>query len=626
MFDIDEYEVEGEEKIRPLPNPLRFRWSDGRPLFDPKSASNYRQRLDFRTGILETSWESAHPDLHHVALKCEVVLHPSRRIIGVRWTMEADHPRPEPHIEADLSEFGMKPWLFRGTRTGALGAGRSAFAVRESGSNAPTGPGEKNTGSIPHHFEAVFSIGQSPNARPAEIARYGRPLVSQAATLMPPPSFDDLAAVAKGYWSDPHAPDIEIEGPVEDQQAIRSFLFYLRSAIHPNGPMSIAPMGLSSETYFGHVFWDADIWVFPALALIEPERAAAITRYRIQTTAGARKNFEKWLAEGRPTGTDKLGLLDIAGLALGAKFSWESSVTGKETVPGPSRFQDHITGSVAFASQQSAALGLIRPNDAKSIVEAAKGFFKLRITGGGDVMRRLPGTMSPDESHTGDDDLYTNLLAQWCVNGGKFDRTGEWSVYPGTIDMYLPRDKGSFLTYEGDPVRSYKQAAAVLAIYPLQFPEAEKQAKAMMDRFADKVSKNGPAMSDSVHALIWARIGEREKAYSTWRKSWQDFTQHPLLMFAEKRSKANTYFATGAGGCLQTVIYGFLGIRIDETAAPGAVWTQPLLNGRVLSVKPSLPPMWKRAVFRNFRVLGKTYTLDATSSGAKVLAAPSEVN
>ncbi len=49
-------------------------------------------------------------------------------------------------------------------------------------------------------------------------------------------------------------------------------MFYLQSAIHPDGGMSISPFGLSNQMYNGHVFWDADIWVFPALALLDPAK------------------------------------------------------------------------------------------------------------------------------------------------------------------------------------------------------------------------------------------------------------------------------------------------------------------------------------------------------------------
>ncbi|HZH98036.1 MAG TPA: glycosyl hydrolase family 65 protein, partial [Fimbriimonadaceae bacterium] len=140
----------------------------------------------------------------------------------------------------------------------------------------------------------------------------------------------------------------------------------------------------------------------------------------------------------------------------------------------------------------------------------------------------------------------------------------------------------------------------------------EEQAKVMMERFADKVTPNGPAMSDSVHALIWARIGEDEKAYTTWRKSWMEFTDHPLMLFSEKRRKAVTYFTTGAAGCLQTVIYGFLGFRIDSGQVPDPQWEKELHGGRWLTVKPNLPKSWKKVTLKNFTVLGQRYTLTAT--------------
>jgi trehalose/maltose hydrolase-like predicted phosphorylase len=209
--------------------------------------------------------------------------------------------------------------------------------------------------------------------------------------------------------------------------------------------------------------------------------------------------------------------------------------------------------------------------------------------------------MSPDENHIGDNDLYTNLLAMWVTNGMK---------WPAKPTYKLPKDDKSFLTYDNDPVRGYKQAAALLACYPLQYPPAEAQTKTMLERFAPKTNANGPAMTDSIHALLWARIGEPDKGYEEWRKGWFDFTRHPLMMFSEKRKSARTYFATGAGGSLQTVLYGFAGLRLDYKEATGAAWSRPLAGGKMLSVKPSLPPNWKRVRLRGITLPGGRYDFD----------------
>ena len=402
--------------------------------------------------------------------------------------------------------------------------------------------------------------------------------------------------------------DIEIDGPVEDQLAVRSMLHYLRTSISPSGNMAISPFGLSNDLYYGHVFWDADIWVFPALALLEPDRAARIPAYRWRTREQAMRNAEAWVKSGRPTGGKPLGAISSM-IMTGAKYAWESSVSGKETVPGPSKFEDHITGDVAWSMDLAASLGLAPESQADAIRKAANTFFSLRRTNGKDGLFSIPDTMSPDENHIGDDDLYTNLLAQYVATGGRV-----W----GDPIYHLPKDNQSFLTYEGDPLRGYKQAAAVLSIYPLQYPPAEAQAKVMMDRFADKVTKNGPAMSDAIHALIWARLGESDKAYAIWRDSWQPFTTSPLMLFGEKRSRARTYFTTGAGGCLQTVLYGFLGVRIDTKKLPGSQWSTPLENGRIVSIKPNLPKAWNRITVRGLSILGQRYDVVADQKSVQV--------
>jgi trehalose/maltose hydrolase-like predicted phosphorylase len=369
-------------------------------------------------------------------------------------------------------------------------------------------------------------------------------------------------------------------------------------------------MGLSSTQYNGHVFWDADIWVFPALALINPSLARQIPDYRLATVPQARRNFDEWIKAGRPTGQGNVSQGE--GEGPGVKYAWESSVTGKETVPGPSRFQDHITGSVLWGLDQATALGLADPAKVNQTGREAGAFFLARSELNKDGWREIKGTMSPDEHHTGDNDLYTNLLAEWTLT--RFYPEQDWS-FKG---FKRPQDEKGFLTYDNDALKAYKQAAAVLAIYPLQHPEAVKQARTMMERFEEKVTENGPAMTDSVHATIWARLGESDKAYAAWHESWQPFTKHPLLLFSEKRRKPVTYFITGAGGSLQSVIYGFLGFGLDSSKEPKAAWSLQLDEERWLNVRPNLPKAWKSVKLRNFTVKGRRYTLTATQERATV--------
>lgn len=572
-FDIDEYDTQGEEKLRTLVSPLEEELQlDGAPVqIDPSAP--YAQTLDMRDGALTTSYRS----MSGLQVSCQTYLHPHERIVGQHWSITSDHAGMLGLVEIDPK------------------------SGRHQGSLKHVEPNEAVT------IDRVLALPQPENWLAIQRARGREVRVTENWNAAPPTrTFESLKAETAKIWQARWNTDIVVDGPVEDQQAIRSFMFYLRSAIVPDAAMSVSPMALSSSQYHGHVFWDADLWVAPALAFIEPPSVTSIANYRNEQAQPV-ANFKAWL-RARPTGNRPLGPSSTPD--FGMKYAWESSVTGKETTPGPSKFEDHITGTVAFSQAFLSHLGLADWEGAEDIMAGAKTFYRNRSERGSDGLLHLKGTMSPDENHTGDDDLYTNLLAMWTTSDGK---------WPSPPTYFLPRDRQTFLTYADDPVKGYKQAAAVLSIYPLQYPPAEKMAKEMMERFAGKVSKNGPAMTDSIHATIWARLGERERAYEAWHASWQPFTQAPLMLFSEKRSSLKTYFTTGAAGSLNAVLYGFLGFRLDSEQEKGAAWSKKLNGENWLSIKPNLPPTWKSVTFKRFHLLGKSYTLTATSESTQVV-------
>jgi trehalose/maltose hydrolase-like predicted phosphorylase len=630
FFAIHEYQTEGEEKIVQLANPLCLKLTAGGQALDPTKGAQYQQSIDMGTGIMDTRWEQK---IGEVTLKIAVrtAIHPEQRLVGDQWTLSASAPLVIDGI-SDLGGLETKDtqkssgelllaqeWEPRGMKVAARLTAQGGADAKSVPTNVRVEKGQivfhgAMDDARPATFERVYSFGETA-AKIDILALRGIALRMPAGWDNPAPvlKFSELTAASAKVWQERWKTDIEIDGPKEDQLAVRSFLFYLRSAIHPEGIMSVSPMGLSNQQYNGHVFWDADLWVFPALAFIEPAGAIQIVHYRQALQDIARQNYMEWVKAGRPTAGKPLGPMASGGMKDGMKFPWESSTSGKETVPGPSKFEDHITGTVAFSQDLAAHLGLMGREQAQTIIDGAAAFYLSRSEKDAEgVARHIRGTMSPDEHHTGDNDLYTNLVAQFATNGGSWSSAGDRPKYA------LVEDGQSLLTYEQDALKGYKQAAAVLSIFPLQYPLAEKQAKVMMDRFADKVTENGPAMSDSIHATIWARIGEKDRAYETWRKSWQPFTNLPLMLFSEKRSKAATYFTTGAAGSLQTVLYGFLGFRLDSEQEPGAAWSKKLNGDAWLSIKPNLPTSWKSVTFKNFKLLGESYTLTATPTAAKV--------
>jgi trehalose/maltose hydrolase-like predicted phosphorylase len=362
--------------------------------------------------------------------------------------------------------------------------------------------------------------------------------------------------------------------------------------LFPVAKNGFAPFGLNNSLYFGHTFWDMDVWVLPSMLFLQPDAVRQMNQYRLDRARQAEKNAAEFFKKPN----------------TGMMFPWESSVSGKETVRASSVKEHHVSGSVLWGLNLSEKAGVASTTEVAKVANGVSRFFQARSVAGPDG-REIKDVMSPDENHIGDNDLYTNLLAQWAMNGRKWD---------GPEKFKLPKDGKSFLTYDEDKERSYKQAAAILSIFPLQYPAAEKQARVMMDRFESKVSKNGPAMTDAIHATIWARLGEKEKAYDAWKRAWEPFVKGPQMMFSEKRSSERTYFYTGAAGCLNTVLYGFAGFRFDEKPLNGASWKKQLKSGWWLSCKPSLPPKWTSLRINPMIIDGIKYSVEIEGATARI--------
>jgi trehalose/maltose hydrolase-like predicted phosphorylase len=620
FFRIDTYQSVGEEKIHPLIHPLAIRTMvDGGPL-DALHGGDYIQRLDMKTGILTSSWTERLP---RGTMRFEVqdVVDPFHMHLAQRWTINGSGGASVNQsstlvgntikMEDVASSTGPGRWKWTHERWSTPGAG--GHVALDVGTDSDTGaifhlrrpdqPSISVQAGKAAHIEWIFDL-EPHSDRPPLTAKqrsafaYGTQFeYGNKAPVAQEPflRFDDVARASISGFKKRWQTDIVVDGPAEDQQAIHSFLFYLRSAISPDGKMSVSPFGLSNQAYNGHVFWDADTWVFPALAFLDPSEARAIADYRVRMVPAAAENFAKLGEKGS-----------------GLRYPWESSVSGRETAAGPSVDELHISGDVAWAASLAAALGLESPADAQRILEGV-GSYYTSISRGPPKERTIGHVLSADEYWYVNNDLYTNLLAQWTTNGGRWD---------GSERYKLPADKFGLLSYDGDRLMTYKQAAALLGIYPLQYPPAEAMAGRMMDRFAGKVTPNGPAMSQAINSIIWARQGETRKAYAAWRASWRPYTTAPFLLFSEKTMQTSTYFTTGAAGALQAVLYGFLGFRLDYKREPGATWSRPLGDGtRWLSIKPNLPNLWKSVKLKNFTVLGQRYNLIATRSRVTVTPA-----
>src|SRR5215831_5264550 len=208
------------------------------------------------------------------------------------------------------------------------------------------------------------------------------------------------------------ASDVLIEGDAESQQAVRFAVYHLTSAANPDDErVSVGARGLTGDAYFGHVFWDTEIYLLPFYTAVWPEAARAMLMYRFHTLPGARAKAVHFGYKG-------------------ALYAWESADTGMETTPErvigsdgapieilTGQMEHHISADVAYAVWQywraTADDDFFLRAGAEILLETAR-FWASRAVAEADGRRHIRHVIGPDEYHEDvDDNAFTNMMARW---------------------------------------------------------------------------------------------------------------------------------------------------------------------------------------------------------------------
>ncbi len=389
----------------------------------------------------------------------------------------------------------------------------------------------------------------------------------------------------------------------EEQQILRAGLFYLLSSVRPGQDHSIPPMGLSSRAWGGHIFWDADMWMFPVLSLLHPNLAHSIVEYRWKTLPGARENARKG---AEAVSTRRKPPIPPPPYA-GASFATESAETGREIAPAEFPRERHNVSDAALAQWNYYLLTGDKKWLAQKgypVIQAAAQYWASRVWYNPNRDRyEILGVVSPDETAgIVNNDVYTNAGAKRTLEVAIRASQLLGKPYPPlwkriAEKMYLPYHPREHRYIEHDGFREgrrIKQADAELIIFPLGLPMREEVKRNTLEYHQRRVSPRGPAMTDAIHSIIYAELGECSKAYQSFRKSFEEFLRPAFYLFSEKRSTDNCCFLTGYAGTLMAVLYGFGGLRFDEQG---------------LKIKPCLPPHWKKLEVKGIHFRGKVYRL-----------------
>ena len=387
---------------------------------------------------------------------------------------------------------------------------------------------------------------------------------------------DKLVERHKLAWADLwNSGDIQIEGDLDAQQRVRFALYNLYSYIRPNTRQSIAPMGLSSQGYNGHIFWDTELWMYPTLLALQPEMAKSCLDYRSDRLQKAK---QKAFIYGYK----------------GAMFPWESDDTGEEATPTwalTGIFEQHITAdvSIAFWNYYGFTQDKSWLKNEWAVLRETADFWVSRVVKNADGSFSILNVVGADEyaQHI-DDNAFTNAsVIESLKNTIKAATILNEPINPKWVEvsekLVIHSVGGITQNYKGYKGQMIKQADVNLLAYPLHVITDKEQIERDLEYYAAKIDKkDGPAMASGVLAVLYARLGNREKAYSYFVKSYLPNSRPPFGVFSESANSNNPYFATGAGAMLQAVIYGFGGVEQTDL---GLKYNEGLLPSQWKSLK-----------------------------------------
>ncbi|WP_448617941.1 glycoside hydrolase family 65 protein [Geodermatophilus sp. URMC 65] len=201
-------------------------------------------------------------------------------------------------------------------------------------------------------------------------------------------------AVLDELWA---TADVEVDGDLELQQALRYTVFQLFCSAACISGAPVGAKGLTGIGYSGHTFWDVEGFVLPALTLLRPDAAERLLRWRSGTIDSARERAATLGMEG-------------------AAFAWRT-ISGPEVSAywPASTAAMHVNADIARAfwlHGNVTGRDLDAVGGPEVLVETARSWMSVghEDAAGG---WHLYGMTGPDE-YTGvvDDNVFTNLMAR----------------------------------------------------------------------------------------------------------------------------------------------------------------------------------------------------------------------
>jgi trehalose/maltose hydrolase-like predicted phosphorylase len=314
--------------------------------------------------------------------------------------------------------------------------------------------------------------------------------------------------------------------------------------------------------------------MYPSLLVLQPGMAKSMIEYRFKRLEAAKRNaFSKGYK--------------------GAMYPWESAETGVEETPvwalsGP--FEHHITACVGIAAWNYYCVTQDKQwlrEKGWPILQATADFWASRVERNGPGKYDINNVVAADEwAENVNNNAFTNAAAkanlQFATEAAKLlglTADPDWAHVASNIPILKFADgvTREHATYNGEGI---KQADVNLLAYPLKEVTDPKAIKKDLNYYETRVPNEGtPAMTQAVFSLLYARLGDADKAHHWFRDAYIPNLNPPFRVIAETKGGTNPYFATGAGGIIQAMLMGFGGLEITPQG--------------ITQLKSVLPAKWK---------------------------------
>ncbi|HEY2050442.1 MAG TPA: HAD-IA family hydrolase [Caulobacteraceae bacterium] len=606
---------------------------DGKPLVVSEHVlSTGARELDMRRGLFRSAFTHRTSDGVTAAVNEVRLLSQADRATGlqlVRFWLDRDDVDVTFEVSFSMSGLGMEP-LSIGSDIAAWRAEVTRKSVAMAGAARLRLGGEEIAPEGPHFLRWIWRW----PSKAGQVVEFDRQMAAARAEPTEDPSpaaAEALAHVRSIGWRgalDRHESawnqrwaigDVVIEGDERLQRAVRFAVYHLVSTANPEDErVSVGARALTGDAYFGHVFWDTEIYLLPFYTAVWPEAARALLMYRFHTLPGARAKAARmgW---------------------KGALYAWESADTGEETTPEHvvgangerveilcGKLEQHVSADIAYAVWQywraSGDDGFFLEAGAEILLETAR-FWASRAEPESDGRRHIRNVIGPDEYHEDvDDNVFTNVMARWNIARGlesldilsatwpdraaelrrklglEPDELADWAdaverivtgFHSGTslyeqfagyhtltpvnladyadrttpIDVVLGRERT-----QASQVVKQADVVALLALLPEVFPGESAE---INFRHYEPRCGHGSSLSPAMHALVAARLGDAKLAL--------DYLDQISRLDPDPNAAGGVRIA-GLGAIWQAIVMGFGGAD---------------LSGDTLALNPKPPSRWR---------------------------------